>query len=164
MRTNRVTQPRREQASNDDRKADRTRGLLLTLAVLAATRVAGTVWGQTNVRATSATGQAFIMWQVDATSPLTYDIDRSGSPIISISQDVPAGGPFRLHWRGDCLKIAGNSATWRMPAAGGGTHRLAANDGRFAFTPRTGRHDHRSPVSDAMRRTLDRSDPARNLS
>jgi len=163
MRTNRVTPPRPEQALNDDRKADRTRGLLPTLAVLAATCVAGTVWGRTNVRATSATGQVFIMWQVDATSPLTYDIDRSGSPITSISQGVPASRLFRPEWRGDRLKLAGNSATWRVPAAGGGTHRLAANDGRFAFTPRTGRHDHRSPVSDAMRRTLNRSDPARNL-
>ena len=163
MRTIRVTQPRPEQALNDDRKADRTRGLLPTLAVLAATCVAGTVWGQTSVRATSATGQVFIMWQVDATSPLTYDIDRSGSPIISISQSLLAGGPFRPEWRGDRLKLAGNSATRRVPAAGGGTHRLAANDGRFAFTPRTGRHEHRSPVSDAMRRTLKRSDPARNL-
>lgn len=91
---------------------------------------------QTNVRAWSAAGQVFVVWQVDATAPLTYDVYRSTTPIESISQGTLAGRVFQPEWQGERLKLVSPTARWRVPAATGGTYQLAANEGLFVFTPR----------------------------
>jgi pimeloyl-ACP methyl ester carboxylesterase len=93
---------------------------------------------QTNVRAWSAAGQVFVVWRVDATAPLTYDVYRSSTPVTSIAQATLAGRVFEPEWTGARLKLVSGSATWRIPAAGGGTYQLAANEGLFVYTPRAG--------------------------
>ena len=104
------------------------------LAFLAMT--AGPAHAQSNVRAWSAAGQVFVVWEVDATAPLTYDIYRSATPITAISQGTLAGRMFEPEWSGARLKIGAPNARWRIPTAKGGVYTLAANEGLFVFTPR----------------------------
>ena len=91
---------------------------------------------QSNVRAWSAAGQVFVVWEVDATAPLTYDIYRSALPMTSISQGTLAGRMFEPEWSGARLKLASPNARWRVPTAKGGVYTLAANEGLFVYTPR----------------------------
>jgi pimeloyl-ACP methyl ester carboxylesterase len=104
---------------------------LVALAALASPAAA-----QSNVRAWSAAGQVFVVWQVDATAPLTYDVYRAPTPITAISQGTLAGRVFEPEWSGARLKIGSPGARWRIPAAKGGFYTLAANEGLFVFTPR----------------------------
>ena len=97
---------------------------------------ASTAYAQSNVRAWSASGQVFVVWQVDTTAPLTYDIYRSATPITAVSQGTLAGRVFEPEWSGARLKLASPNARWRIPAAKGGFYTLAANEGLFVFTPR----------------------------
>ena len=97
---------------------------------------------QTDVRAWSAAGQVFVVWRVDSTLPLTYDVYRSTAPITSITQGTLAGRVFQPEWSGTRLKIANSQATWRIPAPSGGTYQLAANEGLFVFTPRAAATEH----------------------
>ena len=97
---------------------------------------------QSNVRAWSASGQVFVVWTVDATQPLTYDVYRSTSPITSTAQGTLAGRVFQPEWSGTRLKIVSGQATWRVPTASGGTYQLAANEGLFVFTPRAAANEH----------------------
>lgn len=92
---------------------------------------------QSNVRAWSAAGQVFVVWQVDASAPLTYDVYRSAAPITTISQGTLAGRVFEPEWSGARLKLASPNARWRIPGAKGGTYQLGANEGLFVFTPRS---------------------------
>ncbi|MEY4044574.1 MAG: hypothetical protein RL644_842 [Actinomycetota bacterium] len=101
---------------------------------------------QTNVRAWSAAGQVFVVWQVDATTPLTYDVYRSPSPITSIAQGTLAGRVFEPEWTGSRLKLVSPTARWRVPTAAGGTYTLAANEGLFVFTPRANTTEYFSVV------------------
>ncbi len=96
------------------------------------------VLAQTNVRAWSASGQVFVVWRVDATAPLTYDVYRSSAPMTSTAQATLAGRVFEPEWRGERLRLVDQAATWRVPAAGGGIYQLAANEGLFVYTPRAG--------------------------
>ncbi|MBU3729691.1 MAG: hypothetical protein FGM37_10675, partial [Phycisphaerales bacterium] len=82
---------------------------------------------QTDVRAWSAAGQVFVVWRVDSTLPLTYDVYRSTAPITSIAQGTLAGRVFQPEWSGTRLKLANSQATWRIPTSAGGTYQLAAN-------------------------------------
>ena len=91
---------------------------------------------QSNVRAWSAAGQVFVVWQVDTTAPLTYDIYRSATPITAISQGTLAGRMFEPEWSGARLRLASPNARWSVPTAKGGVYTLAANEGLFVFTPR----------------------------
>jgi pimeloyl-ACP methyl ester carboxylesterase len=97
---------------------------------------------QTDVRAWSAAGQVFVVWRVDATLPLTYDVYRSTSPMTSTSQAILAGRVFQPEWAGERLKLVNASATWRVPTASGGSYQLAANEGLFVFTPHAGTTEH----------------------
>ena len=105
---------------------------------------------QTNVRAWSAAGQVFVVWRVDATAPLTYDVYRSSTPVTSIAQATLAGRVFEPEWTGARLKLVSGSATWRIPAAGGGTYQLAANEGLFVYTPRAGASEHFAVVKNGV--------------
>ncbi|MBU3727866.1 MAG: hypothetical protein FGM37_01255 [Phycisphaerales bacterium] len=97
---------------------------------------------QSDVRAWSASGQVFVVWTVDATQPLTYDVYRSTSPITSTAQGTLAGRVFQPEWSGTRLKIVSGQATWRVPTASGGTYQLAPNEGLFVFTPRAAANEH----------------------
>jgi hypothetical protein len=108
--------------------------IVISLVALAAT--AAPAAAQSNVRAWSAAGQVFVVWQVDTTLPLTYDVYRAPGPITAISQGTLAGRVFEPEWSGERLKIGAPSARWRIPAAKGGVYTLAANEGLFVFTPR----------------------------
>ena len=90
---------------------------------------------QTDVRAWHAHGQVFVVWRVDSTAPLTYDVYRAATPIGSISKATFAGRVFQPEWRGDRLKLVAQAATWRVPTPAGGTYQLAADEGLFVFTP-----------------------------
>ena len=97
---------------------------------------------QTNVRAWSASGQVFVVWRAETSVPLTYDVYRSTTPVTSTSQATLAGRVFEPEWEGLRLKLVSASATWRIPAAGGGIYQLAANEGLFVYTPRAGALEH----------------------
>ena len=116
----------------------RTLGAVLCLVASAS--------AQSNVRAWYAQGQVFVVWQVDATLPLTYDVHRSATPVTSTSQGVLAGRVFEPEWQGLRLKLVKSSATWRVPTANGGTYQLAANEGLFVHTPRAGGTEYFSVV------------------
>lgn len=83
---------------------------------------------QTSVRAWPASGQVFVVWRTETSAPLTYDVYRSTTPVTAITQATLAGCVFEPEWEGLRLKLVSPSATWRIPAAGGGTYQLAAND------------------------------------
>ena len=91
---------------------------------------------QTNVRAWSAAGQVFVVWQVDSSAPLTYEVHRATKPVASIAQATLVGRVFEPEWTGARLKIVAPGARWRIPAAKGGIYQLAANEGLFVHTPR----------------------------
>lgn len=112
--------------------------------------VATSASAQTNVRAWSAAGQVFVVWRVDATAPLTYDVYRSSAPVTSIAQATLAGRVFEPEWTGARLKLVSGSATWRIPAAGGGTYQLAANEGLFVYTPRAGASEYFAVVKNGI--------------
>ncbi|MEY3141661.1 MAG: hypothetical protein RLY21_154 [Planctomycetota bacterium] len=112
------------------------RVLATLLSALLATLAASPAHAQSNVRAWSAAGQVFVVWEVDTTNPLTYDIYRSTTPLTAISQGTLAGRMFEPEWSGVRLKIGAPNARWRVPAAKGGVYQLAANEGLFVFTPR----------------------------
>jgi hypothetical protein len=123
--------------------AARGRAFARLLAALALPAAACPVAkAQTDVRAWSAAGQVFVVWKVDATLPLTYDIYRSASAVASTAQATLAGRVFQPEWAGTRLKLVASAATWRVPAADGGTYQLAANEGLFVFTPRAGATEH----------------------
>ena len=105
---------------------------------------------QTNVRAWSAAGQVFVVWRVDATAPLTYNVYRSSTPVTSTAQATLAGRVFEPEWTGARLKLVSGSATWRIPAAGGGTYQLAANEGLFVYTPRAGASEYFAVVKNGI--------------
>jgi pimeloyl-ACP methyl ester carboxylesterase len=112
--------------------------------------VATSASAQTNVRAWSASGQVFVVWRVDATAPLTYDVYRSSTPVTSIAQATLAGRVFEPEWTGARLKLVSGSATWRIPSAGGGTYQLAANEGLFVYTPRAGASEYFAVVKNGI--------------
>ena len=107
-------------------------------ALWACAACCGSAHAQTNVRAWSAAGQVFVVWRVDSNAPLTYDVYRSTTPMTSIAQATLVGRSFEPEWEGLRLKLVSQTATWRIPAAGGGTYQLAANEGLFVHTPRAG--------------------------
>jgi pimeloyl-ACP methyl ester carboxylesterase len=111
--------------------------ILATLfSILTAALAASPALAQSNVRAWSASGQVFVVWQTDTTVPLTYDIYRSTTPVTATSQATLAGRVFEPEWSGTRLKLASPNARWRIPSAKGGIYQLAANEGLFVFTPR----------------------------
>jgi pimeloyl-ACP methyl ester carboxylesterase len=112
--------------------------------------VATSASAQTNVRAWSAAGQVFVVWRVDATAPLTYDVYRSNTPVTSTAQATLAGRVFEPEWEGARLKLVSGSATWRIPAAAGGTYQLAANEGLFVYTPRAGANEYFAVVKNGI--------------
>ena len=92
--------------------ANRFRSLLHAAAWLVVGLI-GSASGQTNVRAWSAAGQVFVVWRVDASAPLTYDVYRSSTPVTSTAQATLAGRVFRPEWEGERLKLVTSTATWR---------------------------------------------------
>jgi hypothetical protein len=115
------------------------RAFVATALAFAATAPAP---AQTEVRAWSAAGQVFVVWRVDGTAPLTYDVYRSAAPITSIAQGTLAGRVFEPEWTGARLKVVSPNARWRVPTAKGGFYQLAANEGLFVFTPRESSSQH----------------------
>lgn len=126
-RSNRVHMPRRL-----------LRCILAALAVAVIDVSVPVVHAQSDVRAWSAAGQVFVVWRVDSTAPLTYDVYRSTAPVLSVSQATLVGRSLEPEWEGLRLKLVSQTATWRIPTAGGGTYQLAANEGLFVHTPRAG--------------------------
>jgi len=126
------------------------RCLSLILAAAMVLAVATSASAQTNVRAWSAAGQVFVVWRVDATAPLTYDVYRSNTPVTSTAQATLAGRVFEPEWEGARLKLVSGSATWRIPAAAGGTYQLAANEGLFVYTPRAGANEYFAVVKNGI--------------
>jgi pimeloyl-ACP methyl ester carboxylesterase len=122
----------------------------LILAAAMVLAVATSASAQTNVRAWSAAGQVFVVWRVDATAPLTYDVYRSNTPVTSTAQATLAGRVFEPEWEGARLKLVSGSATWRIPAAAGGTYQLAANEGLFVYTPRAGANEYFAVVKNGI--------------
>lgn len=105
---------------------------ILALAWIVATPAAE---AQSNVRAWSAAGQVFVVWQVDGTTPLTYDVYASPTPVDSTVKAMPVGRAYQPEWTGTRLKIVASGARWKIPSAKGGVYQLAANEGLFVHTP-----------------------------
>jgi len=122
------------------------RSMAVALALLS---VSFPVGAQSNVRAWSADGQVFVVWQNAATAPLTYDIYRSAAPITSTSQGTLAGRVFEPEWSGERLKLASPTARWRVPTSNGGTYQLAGGEGLFVYTPRAASTEYFAVVSNA---------------
>ena len=118
------------------------RCILASLAAATINVLVPSAHAQSDVRAWSVAGQVFVVWRVDSTAPLTYDVYRSAAPMTSTAQATLAGRVFEPEWRGERLRLVDQTATWRVPAAGGGTYQLAANEGVFVYTPRASATEH----------------------
>jgi hypothetical protein len=136
------------QTSGELRPSLRRGRLACRAGVVAVLATATAAVAQTNVRAWHANGQVFVVWRVDATAPLTYDVYRSPAPITSTAQGTLAGRVFEPEWQGTRLKLAKDTATWRIPSATGGVYQLAANEGLFVHTPRAAGSEHFAVVRD----------------
>jgi pimeloyl-ACP methyl ester carboxylesterase len=121
-----------------------------TVAILAVVGASATASAQSNVRAWHARGQVFVVWRVDATAPLTYDVYRASAPITSTAQGVLAGRLFEPEWTGSRLKLVKDTATWRVPTPSGGFYQLAANEGLFVYTPRAAGSEHFAVVKNGV--------------
>ena len=82
--------------------------VLAPLAVIGASTLAA---AQGDVRAWSADGQVYVVWRIDATAPLTYDIYRSAAPLSSTTQGTLVARLFAPEWSGERLKLVDPAAT-----------------------------------------------------
>ncbi len=125
---------------------ERARGWVLgPLALIGASTLGA---AQSDVRAWSADGQVYVVWRIDATAPLTYDIYRSAAPLSSSTQGTLVARLFAPEWSGERLKLVDPAATWRVPNGTGGTYQLAANEGLCVYTPRAAANEHFAVVRD----------------
>ncbi|MDX2148840.1 MAG: prolyl oligopeptidase family serine peptidase [Planctomycetota bacterium] len=114
-------------------------GLSLPLgaAILAAS--CGSAMAQpTNVRAWYAQGQVFVVWERPAppATPLdTVEIYSSVAAQVNTANMNRIGRLFFPEYTGARLQALVPNARLLLPGPGGGTYRLAPNEGAFAYTP-----------------------------
>ncbi len=94
----------------------------------------------TNVRAWYAKGQVFVVWR-NASAPAsptsTVEIYTSAAPRTTTIGMTRVGKLFEPEYTGARLTALLPAARLLVPTPGGGTYRLAADEGVFAYTPRT---------------------------
>jgi predicted esterase len=93
----------------------------------------------TNVRTWYAKGQVFVVWEFPAppAAPTnTVEIYASAAAQATVANMTKVGQLFFPEYTGARLQMLNPAARLLLPAPGGGTYRLAANEGAFAYTPR----------------------------
>lgn len=112
---------------------------LLAASLLLATASAP-AHAQSNVRAWSAHGQTWIVWEDDLGLRFqtggtdTYSVHRRSAT----TRTTRVGELFPEDWLAGRLKLAaGPSATYSIPDGQGGTYALAPDEAVFAYTPHT---------------------------
>jgi hypothetical protein len=91
-----------------------------------------------NVRAWYAQGQVFIVWQNTAPPALptdTVEIYSSAAAQVNVSNMTRLGRLFYPEYTAARLQELFAGARALIPTPGGGTYRLAADEGVFAYTP-----------------------------
>jgi predicted esterase len=119
--------------------ATHTAKLTAPLAAAALLAAAGTAQAQTNVRAWYAQGQVFVIWELLAAPPFpthTYEIYASPAAQATTANMQRLGRLFQPEYQGARLTALQPGARLQVPTPAGGTYRLAASEGVFAFTPR----------------------------
>ena len=112
-----------------------TPGLLLAAAGIAPGAAAQPV----NVRTWYAQGQVFVVWQLVAppVNPTdTIEIFASAGAQATTANMTRIGRVFYPEYTGGRLQALTPNARLQIPTPAGGTYRLAADEGVFAFTPR----------------------------
>ncbi|MDX2131332.1 MAG: prolyl oligopeptidase family serine peptidase, partial [Planctomycetota bacterium] len=93
----------------------------------------------TNVRAWYAQGQVFVVWErpaPPANSTDTVEIYASPAAQVNVANMDRVGRLFFPEYTGARLQQLNPAARLQVPTPAGGTYRLAANEGVFAYTPR----------------------------
>jgi hypothetical protein len=102
--------------------------------------LAGTAEAQpTNVRAWYAQGQVFVVWERPAppASPTsTVEVYASAAAQVTVANMDKIGQLFFPEYTGARLQQLQPNARLLIPGPAGGTYRLLANEGAFAYTPR----------------------------
>lgn len=106
-----------------------------TLIILTLLVCTTPLFAQTNIRAWNASGQVFVVWELDADNPLIYQIYFSNNDVSSTVNAQKVGSVFEPEWLGERLKEANPNARWRIPNGNGGLYQLTANEGLFVYTP-----------------------------
>jgi len=91
-----------------------------------------------NVRSWYADGQVFVVWQFPAPPAIptdTVEIYASGVPQPDVALMTRVGRLFYPEYTGARLDALLGGARLLVPTPGGGTYRLATDEGVFAFTP-----------------------------
>jgi len=92
-----------------------------------------------NVRSWYADGQVFVVWQFPAppAAPTdTIEVYASAAAEASVNNMQRVGRLFYPEYTGARLQALVPAARLQIPTPAGGTYRLAADEGVFAFTPR----------------------------
>lgn len=112
----------------------------LRLAVLVVLALASSAAAQpTNVRGWYVSGQVFIVWRMPAPPALptdTVEVYASAAAQASTANMSLAGRLFLPEYTGRRLTSLQAGARLLLPTPGGGTYRLAADEGVFVYTPR----------------------------
>ncbi|MFN9882369.1 MAG: hypothetical protein ACK53R_03235, partial [Bacteroidota bacterium] len=61
------------------------------------------LFAQTNIRAWNASGQVFVVWELDADNPLIYQIYFSNNDVSSTVTAQKVGSVFEPEWLGERL-------------------------------------------------------------
>ncbi len=92
-----------------------------------------------NVRAWEAAGQVFVVWQQPSPPAVptdTVEIYASAAAQVNVGAMQRLGRMFYPEYTGQRLTALAPAARLTIPTPGGGTYRLAADEGVFAYTPR----------------------------
>lgn len=115
--------------------------------ILAAAAFVGAIFGAAapasaqpfNVRAWYAEGQVFVLWQFVAPPPVptdTVEIFASAAAQATTANMTRIGRMFFPEYTGSRLTALAAGSRLLVPTPGGGTYRLAADEGVFVYTPR----------------------------
>lgn len=91
-----------------------------------------------NVRAWYAQGQVFVIWQLPAPPAVptdTVEIYASAAAQVNVANMTRVGRLFSPEYTGSRLQQLMAGARLQVPTPAGGTYRLAADEGVFAYTP-----------------------------
>ena len=115
--------------------------------VLFALLLASAVRAQTNLRAWSAHGQTWLVWEDDhalgaSNGVDTYSIHRAPHPIADVTGTALAGRLFAADWNAHRLNKASPGSTFTIPDGAGGTYTLAPNEALFVYTAHTSSAEH----------------------
>lgn len=89
-----------------------------------------------NVRAWASSGQVWVVWEVDQTPPVTFDVYASAQPESNIAQMTLLGRVFPQEAQGATLmKLKGNATLIAPSPVDGVTYTLAPDEGMFVLTP-----------------------------